>query len=38
MPFLYKAYPVRAAEWAPVFAERMPDLPFRIWPEYGDPE
>lgn len=29
---------MRGAEWAPVFAERMPDRPYRIRPEYGDPE
>jgi glyoxylate/hydroxypyruvate reductase len=37
MTFLYKADPERGAEWARLFAERMPDLPFRLWPDIGDP-
>jgi glyoxylate/hydroxypyruvate reductase len=37
MTFLYKADPVRGAEWAALFAEKAPDLPFRIWPDVGDP-
>ncbi|MBR0680880.1 glyoxylate/hydroxypyruvate reductase A [Roseomonas eburnea] len=37
MAFLYKADPVRGAEWARLFAERRPDLPFHVWPETGDP-
>jgi glyoxylate/hydroxypyruvate reductase A len=37
MSFVYKADPARGAEWARLFAERMPDLPFHIWPETGDP-
>ncbi|HXG28916.1 MAG TPA: glyoxylate/hydroxypyruvate reductase A [Nevskiales bacterium] len=37
MAFLYKADPERGAEWARLFAERAPDLPFRIWPDIGDP-
>jgi glyoxylate/hydroxypyruvate reductase len=37
MTFLYKADPVRGAEWAALFAEKAPDLPFRIWPDFGDP-
>jgi glyoxylate/hydroxypyruvate reductase A len=37
MVFLYKSEPKRGAAWARVFAERRPDLPFRIWPETGDP-
>jgi glyoxylate/hydroxypyruvate reductase len=37
MTFLYKAEPVRGAAWARLFAERRPDLPFRIWPDVGDP-
>ena len=35
--FLYKADPVRGRKWAEVFAQRAPDLDFRIWPEIGDP-
>jgi glyoxylate/hydroxypyruvate reductase A len=35
MSFLYKADPVRGAEWARLFATRAPDLPFHIWPDTG---
>lgn len=37
MTILYKANMVRGAEWAGFFAERAPDLPFRLWPDIGDP-
>ena len=37
MTFLYKANTVRGMEWARFFAERAPDLPFRLWPDIGDP-
>lgn len=37
MSFVYKADPVRGAIWAELFARQMPDLPFRIWPDIGDP-
>jgi len=37
MTFLYKADPVRGAVWAELFARQMPELPFRIWPDIGDP-
>jgi len=37
MSFVYKADPTRGAEWARHFRERMPELPFHIWPETGDP-
>lgn len=37
MSFVYKADPVRGAAWARLFAERMPELPFHVWPETGDP-
>lgn len=37
MSFLYKADPVRGAEWAKLFAEHVPDIDFRIWPDIGDP-
>ena len=37
MSFVYKADPVRGAVWAERFAQRLPDLPFRIWPDVGDP-
>ncbi|WP_298242545.1 glyoxylate/hydroxypyruvate reductase A [uncultured Bradyrhizobium sp.] len=37
MAVLYKANMVRGAEWARFFAERAPDVPFRLWPDIGDP-
>jgi phosphoglycerate dehydrogenase-like enzyme len=37
MTFLYKSDPVRGAVWAERFDRRMPALPFRIWPDIGDP-
>ena len=37
MTFLYKANVVRGAEWARFFRERAPDMPFRLWPDIGDP-
>lgn len=37
MAFVYKSDPVRGAVWARLFAEKAPDLPFRIWPDIGDP-
>lgn len=37
MSFLYKSDPVRGAVWAEQFARKMPELPFRIWPDTGDP-
>ena len=37
MALLYKSDPARGAEWARLFAERAPDVPFRIWPDLGDP-
>lgn len=37
MSFVYKADPTRGAEWARLFRERMPGLPFHVWPETGDP-
>ena len=36
MTFLYKAEAVRGAMWQRMFAEQLPDLPFRIWPDTGD--
>ncbi len=38
MAFLYKSEPVRGAAWARLFAERLPGIPFRIWPDTGRPE
>lgn len=37
MTLLYKADPVRGQAWQALFAEAAPDLPFRLWPETGDP-
>ncbi|QOZ79102.1 glyoxylate/hydroxypyruvate reductase A [Bradyrhizobium sp. CCBAU 53351] len=37
MTVLYKANMERGAEWATFFAERAPDVPFRLWPDIGDP-
>ncbi|WP_027529377.1 glyoxylate/hydroxypyruvate reductase A [Bradyrhizobium sp. WSM3983] len=37
MTVLYKANMVRGAEWANFFAERAPDVPFRLWPDIGHP-
>lgn len=37
MAFLYKSEPARGEVWAERFAREMPDLPFRIWPDVGDP-
>jgi glyoxylate/hydroxypyruvate reductase len=37
MTFVYKSDPVRGAVWAELFARQMPELPFRIWPDIGDP-
>ncbi|MCZ8181369.1 MAG: glyoxylate/hydroxypyruvate reductase A [Beijerinckiaceae bacterium] len=37
MALLYKADPVRGAEWQSLLAARAPDLPCFVWPETGDP-
>ncbi len=37
MTFLYKSVAERGAVWARYFAEHAPDVPFRIWPDVGDP-
>lgn len=37
MAFLYKSDPARGIEWAKLFAAKAPELPFRIWPDHGDP-
>jgi len=36
MTFLYKSEPSRGAIWQRMFAEYLPDLPFRIWPDVGN--
>lgn len=37
MSFVYKSDPVRGRRWAEIFAREAPGLPFRIWPDIGDP-
>ena len=37
MTFLYKSDPARGAVWARHFALHAPDVPFRMWPDVGDP-
>jgi glyoxylate/hydroxypyruvate reductase A len=37
MAFLYKADPVRGAQWGALFSQRAPDIAFRLWPDVGDP-
>lgn len=37
MSFVYKSDPERGAVWARLFAERAPDVEFRIWPDVGEP-
>ncbi len=37
MTLLYKADPLRGAEWAQLLAVNAPELEFRIWPDIGDP-
>ena len=37
MSFVYKSDSARGAVWARYFAEHAPEVPFRIWPEVGDP-
>jgi len=37
MSFLYKGSPERGAQWARLFAQKAPDMPFHVWPETGDP-
>jgi glyoxylate/hydroxypyruvate reductase len=36
MTFLYKGSAQRGAIWAEQFARKMPEMPFRIWPDVGD--
>ncbi|WP_109479794.1 glyoxylate/hydroxypyruvate reductase A [Paraburkholderia sp. C35] len=37
MTLLYKADPERGKQWAQHFAQKAPDIPFRLWPDIGDP-
>lgn len=38
MTILYKSDAARGAEWARLHRERAPDIPFRVWPDAGDPK
>jgi glyoxylate/hydroxypyruvate reductase A len=35
--FVYKGEPRRGALWAEQFARSLPQVPFRVWPDIGDP-
>ncbi|SAK51947.1 2-hydroxyacid dehydrogenase [Caballeronia ptereochthonis] len=37
MTILYKADPERGKLWAQLFARKAPGIPFRLWPDLGDP-
>lgn len=37
MTLLYKADPERGKQWAQLFARKAPEIPFRLWPDTGDP-
>jgi glyoxylate/hydroxypyruvate reductase A len=37
MTLLYKADPERGKLWAQHFAQKAPEIPFRLWPDIGDP-
>ena len=37
MTLLYKADPERGKQWARLFAQKAPEIPFRLWPDMGDP-
>jgi glyoxylate/hydroxypyruvate reductase len=37
MTLLYKANLERGRQWAQYFAQKAPDVPFRLWPDIGDP-
>jgi glyoxylate/hydroxypyruvate reductase A len=36
MTVLYKSNPQLGRVWQALFARKAPDLPFRLWPDYGD--
>lgn len=38
MTFIYKAEPTRGKIWADLFAQKAPDIDFRVWPNIGDPK
>jgi glyoxylate/hydroxypyruvate reductase A len=37
MALLYKADNARGQKWKSIFAQKMPQLPIRMWPDIGDP-
>jgi len=37
MALLYKADPERGRLWQAIFRDAAPDIPFRLWPDIGDP-
>jgi len=37
MTLLYKADPERGKQWAQLFAQKAPEIGFRLWPDTGDP-
>ncbi len=37
MSIVYKSEVNRGRHWQAIFAEQMPDMPFHLWPETGDP-
>lgn len=37
MTILYHSAAERGRKWQALFAREMPDMPFRIWPDVGDP-
>jgi glyoxylate/hydroxypyruvate reductase A len=36
MALLYKADPERGKQWARIFADKAPEIEFRLWPDTGD--
>lgn len=38
MAILYKGDANRGHQWQALFADKAPSLPFRLWPQAGDPE
>lgn len=38
MSFVLKSTEERARLWKPMFARELPELPFHVWPETGDPQ
>lgn len=38
MSFVLKSTEERARLWKPMFARELPEMPFHVWPETGDPQ